>query len=111
MPGNSSATKSRRYSTSSTTITLPALSGVLVVALVLEIVSGINSFDTLMIMTGGGPANATMIWGIKIYKTGFSEFNLGGAAALSMLMFAGMFALFLVYGAVNRRAANTGEVG
>lgn len=92
-------------------ITLPALAGVLVVALVLEIVSGINSFDTLMIMTGGGPANATMIWGIKIYKTGFSEFNLGGAAALSMLMFAGMFALFLVYGAVNRRAANTGEVG
>jgi multiple sugar transport system permease protein len=90
-------------------ITLPALSGVLVVALVLEIVSGINSFDTLMIMTGGGPANATMIWGIKIYKTGFSEFNLGGAAALSMLMFAGMMAMFLLYGAVNRRLAASGD--
>ena len=72
--------------------------GVLTVALILEIVSGINSFDTLMIMTGGGPANATMIWGIKIYKTGFTEFNLGGAAALSVLMFAGTLAVFVIYG-------------
>jgi multiple sugar transport system permease protein len=84
-------------------ITLPSLAGVLVVALILEIVSGINSFDTLMIMTGGGPANATKIWGIEIYKTGFTSFNLGGAAALSVLMFAGMLAVFLVYGVVNTR--------
>jgi ABC-type sugar transport system permease subunit len=84
-------------------ITLPSLAGVLTVALILEIVSGINSFDTLMIMTGGGPANATMIWGIKIYKTGFTEFNLGGAAALSVLMFAGTLAVFVIYGLANTR--------
>lgn len=84
-------------------ITLPSLTGVLVVALILEIVSGINSFDTLMIMTGGGPANATKIWGIEIYKTGFTSFNLGGAAALSMLMFAGMLAVFIFYGFANTR--------
>ncbi len=84
-------------------ITMPALLGVLVVALVLEIVNGINSFDTLMIMTGGGPANATLVWGIQIYKTGFTQFNLGGAAALSMLMFAGMLVVFVVYGLANSR--------
>jgi ABC-type sugar transport system permease subunit len=90
-------------------ITLPALTGVLTVALILEIVSGINSFDTLMIMTGGGPANATMIWGIKIYKTGFTEFNLGGAAALSVLMFAGMLAVFVFYGITNARVSRHQE--
>lgn len=84
-------------------ITLPSLTGVLVVALILEVVSGINSFDTLMIMTGGGPANATKIWGIEIYKTGFTNFNLGGAAALSVLMFAGMLAVFIFYGLANTR--------
>jgi multiple sugar transport system permease protein len=92
-------------------ITMPALTGVLMVALILEVVSGINSFDTLMIMTGGGPANATMIWGIRIYKTGFTEFNLGGAAALSILMFAGMLAVFVVYGVTNARVSGRQEEG
>lgn len=92
-------------------ITLPALGGVLVVALILEIVNGINSFDTLMIMTGGGPANATRIWGIDIYKTGFTEFNLGGAAAQSVLMFAAVIVVFVIYGGVNSRVARRqGEV-
>jgi multiple sugar transport system permease protein len=90
-------------------ITLPSLTGVLMVAVILEVVSGINSFDTLMIMTGGGPANATMIWGIKIYKTGFTEFNLGGAAALSVLMFAGMLAVFVFYGITNARVSRHQE--
>lgn len=92
-------------------ITLPSLTGVLAVALILEIVSGINSFDTLMIMTGGGPANATRIWGIDIYKTGFTDFNLGGAAAQSVLMFAAVIVVFIIYGGVNSRVQRRqGEV-
>ncbi len=85
-------------------ITLPSLRGVLAVALVLEIVSAINSFDTLVIMTGGGPANATRIWGLQIYKTAFTDFNLGGASALSVLMFAAVLGLFAVYGLANKAA-------
>jgi multiple sugar transport system permease protein len=84
-------------------ITVPAVRGVLVIALILETVSAINSFDTLMVMTGGGPANATQIWSIAIYRTGFADFNLGGASALSVLMFTGALALFTVYGLVSRR--------
>lgn len=84
-------------------VTLPLLSGVLFLALLLEVVSGINSFDTLMIMTGGGPANATRVWGIEIYKTAFTNFNLGGAAALSVVMLVSMLAIFLIYGAANAR--------
>lgn len=83
-------------------VTLPSLRSVLVVALILEIVSAMNSFDTLIIMTGGGPANATRIWGLEIYKKGFTDFNLGGASALSVLLFAGVLAMFVFYGLVNR---------
>lgn len=92
-------------------ITLPSLKGVLVVALVLEVVSGINSFDTLVIMTGGGPADATRIWGLEIYKRGFTDFNLGGASALSVLLFAGVLSLFVAYGILNRRVQGRKEVG
>jgi ABC-type sugar transport system permease subunit len=83
-------------------ITVPSLRPVLIVALVLETVSGINSFDTIMVMTGGGPAGATEIWGIEIYRTGFGDFNLGVASAMSMLLFATAFAFFVVYGIVNK---------
>ncbi len=85
-------------------ITLPSLKSVLAVALVLEIVSGINSFDTLVIMTGGGPANATRVWGLEIYKRGFTDFNLGGASALSVLMFVGMLVVFVVYSVLSNRS-------
>lgn len=83
-------------------ITLPSLKGVMIVALILEIVSGINSFDTLVIMTGGGPADATRIWGLEIYERGFTNFNLGQASALSVLLFAGVLSLFVAYGILNR---------
>ncbi|CAN5295144.1 sugar ABC transporter permease [soil metagenome] len=83
-------------------ITVPSLKGVLGVALILEIVSAINSFDTIMIMTGGGPANATRIWGIEIYKRAFTNFDLGGASAMSVLMFVGALFFFVVYGIANR---------
>jgi multiple sugar transport system permease protein len=87
-------------------ITLPLLRGVLIIAIILETVSAINSFDTLVIMTGGGPARATQIWGLEIYKLGFVDFNLGRASALSVLLFAGVLALFAVYGAVNTGLRN-----
>ena len=45
-----------------------------------------------MIMTGGGPANATMIWGIKIYKPASPTSTSAAPPALSVLMFAGMLA-------------------
>ena len=85
-------------------ITVPMVQGVLVIALILETVSAINSFDTLTVMTGGGPANATQTWSLAIYRTGFGEFNLGGASALSVLEFLGALALFAVFGFVNRGA-------
>ncbi|MGO1079510.1 carbohydrate ABC transporter permease [Inquilinus sp. CA228] len=83
-------------------ITLPLLRGVIIIALILETVSGINSFDTLVIMTGGGPAESTRVWGLEIYKVGFGEFNLGGASALSVLLFIGVLSLFVVYGLASR---------
>jgi len=84
-------------------ITVPAVRGVLVLALVLELVSAINSFDTLTVMTGGGPANATLTWSLAIYRTAFRDFNLGGASALSVLMFLGALGVLTIYSGANKR--------
>ncbi|SEQ97232.1 carbohydrate ABC transporter permease [Microlunatus flavus] len=86
-------------------ITLPSLRGLIAIALVLEVVSSINSFDTIMIMTGGGPANATLTFGINIYRTGFSLFDFGKASALSVLLFVAALVVFVVHGTLSRRVA------
>jgi ABC-type sugar transport system permease subunit len=92
-------------------ITVPSLRGVLAVALILEIVSAVNSFDTIEVMTGGGPANASKIWSIGIYTTGFQSYNFGGASAMSVLMFIVAAALFGVYGWFNARGARLEKKG
>jgi len=84
-------------------ITVPAVRGVLVIALILETVSAINSFDTLTVMTGGGPANATLTWSLAIYRTGFVNFDFGGASALSVIMFLGALSVLAIYTGANKR--------
>jgi multiple sugar transport system permease protein len=103
MMDGANAWKSFRY------ITLPSLKGVLVVVTILEIVHAINSFDTIMIMTAGGPANATLLWGLDIYRVGFGEFDFGGAAARSVLLFLAGLIVFLFYATASRRTALKGN--
>jgi len=86
-------------------ITVPSVRSVLALSLILEVVSAVNSFDTIEVMTGGGPANASQIWSIGIYNTGFQFYNFGGASAMSVLMFAVALVLFAVYGFSNARNA------
>jgi ABC-type sugar transport system permease subunit len=78
-------------------ITVPSLRGVMAIALVLETVSAVNSFDTIKVMTGGGPANATEIWSIGIYNTGFQNYDFGTASAMSVLLFIAAALLFGIY--------------
>jgi ABC-type sugar transport system permease subunit len=79
-------------------ITIPSLKPVLIVALILETVSAINAFDTIKIMTDGGPANATQTWGLQIYTVGFSYYNLGQASAMSVLLLLVAVVVFVIYG-------------
>lgn len=83
-------------------ITVPSLRGVIAIALVLETVSAINSFDTIEVMTGGGPANATQIWSIGIYNSGFQNYDFGTASAMSVLLFLAAALLFAVYASFTR---------
>jgi multiple sugar transport system permease protein len=92
-------------------ITLPSLRGVILIAILLEVVSAINSFDMLWIMTAGGPGDASEILSIRIYKTAFTNYNLGGAAAYSVLLFVIGLVVFIAYGfSSGRSARRRGEI-
>lgn len=91
-------------------VTIPSLRGVMIIALILEVVSAVNSFDMLWILTSGGPGDASEILSIRIYKTAFVNYDLGGAAALSAVLFLVGLVVFVVYSGAGRGARRRGEI-
>lgn len=69
-------------------ITLPHLSGVLLITTLLLAVTNLNSFTLPYLMTGGGPANASQLWITEIYKISFGAgLRYGEASAYSVILF------------------------
>jgi alpha-1,4-digalacturonate transport system permease protein len=71
-----------------THITLPLLWPNLIVVIVLALIKGVQTFDEIFVLTGGGPGTATFLIVQFIYETGFGNQvqNFGLAAAASILL-------------------------
>lgn len=75
-------------------VTLPMLKPVIVIAALLRIVDAMRTFDTVYIVTRGGPDFATDLPSIFLQRVNFRFFNLGYGAATSWLVL--MAILFVV---------------
>ena len=78
-------------------ITFPNLKGVIFIVILLRGVWMFNKFDIIFILTNGGPINTTTTASIYAYRTAFSDFNLGEAAAVSTLLFVLLVGAAIVY--------------
>ena len=67
-------------------ITLPLITPTLLVITMIKIMDFLKLFDTLFILTRGGPGNATTTLGLWTYKTGFIFLELSQAAALGVIV-------------------------
>jgi multiple sugar transport system permease protein len=67
-------------------VTLPMMTGAIVIALLFRVIDAINTFELIYVMTKGGPGRATQTLSILGWKTAFQGFDLGGAAALGVVM-------------------------
>lgn len=67
-------------------VTLPMMTGAIVIALLFRVIDAINTFELIYVMTKGGPGRATQTLSILGWKTAFQGFDLGGAAALGVAM-------------------------
>ncbi len=76
-------------------ITLPGLQSVLFVMGLIGTLMSFNVFDVIWLLTAGGPSAATTTLPVLIYDTGFRQFRLSQAAAISVVtgVFLLMFAL------------------
>jgi multiple sugar transport system permease protein len=77
-------------------VTLPLLAPTTLVVTVLTVIGSLKVFDHILLLTGGGPANATLVLVYYIYQQAFEFFETGYASALAVLLFAVSLALTLI---------------
>ena len=69
-----------------TRVILPMLRPALAIIFLLRILDSIRTFDSVYILTGGGPGTSTQTVGIYIYKTAFIFGDFGLAASASVVL-------------------------
>ena len=68
-------------------IQLPKLRGVLMIGLLLRFMDSFMIYTEPFVLTGGGPGNATTFLSIYLTKLAVGQFDLGPAAAFSLIYF------------------------
>lgn len=67
-------------------ITLPLLSPVMLVAILIRLMDSFKTFDLIFVLTQGGPGMSTETMNYYTYRYGFKFFHMGYASALSWLL-------------------------
>ena len=84
-------------------ITIPLLSPTIFFILVIFMIGALQVFDTIIVLTAGGPGDATRSVVMYIYEVAFRTFNMGYAAAVSMTLFAIILVLTALQFWISRR--------
>jgi multiple sugar transport system permease protein len=77
-------------------ITLPLLNPTMFFVMVTNLIGAFQIFDTVYVMTDGGPGQSTDVLNFKIYETAFRQFDFGYASTLSTLLFVIIVAVTLL---------------
>lgn len=80
-----------------TRITIPMISPTLFFLVLINIISSFQAFDTINVMTEGGPQGATNTLIFSIYREGFEYYRVGYAAALSTVLMVIVGVITLIY--------------
>jgi multiple sugar transport system permease protein len=84
-------------------ITLPLLRPTIALVLILMITGSLLAFDQFYILTNGGPDNSTTSVVMVIVREAFTRFDLGSAAAVSVVVLAALIAFNVIQLHVLRR--------
>ena len=68
-------------------IELPKMAGVLLIAVLLRFMDSFMIYTEPFVLTGGGPGNSTTFLSIDLVKMAVGQFDLGPAAAFSLMYF------------------------
>ncbi len=88
-------------------VTVPLLRPVFLVVIVYETMTAILTFDTIYVMTGGGPADSTALISWFAYAEIFKALNLGRGVALAIIIALITLVLIILYLRVLRTEEST----
>lgn len=86
-------------------VTLPLVRPFVAMNLLLVALFTVNVFDIVLVMTGGGPLEATEVLALHMYETAFETGRFGRASALAVVLFAVnlvLVGLYLTVGGAGR---------
>ncbi len=96
-------------------IQLPKMQRVLLIAILLRFMDSFMIYTEPFVVTGGGPGNSTTFLSIDLVKTAIGQFDLGPAAAMSIIYFLIILLLSWIFytvmtnvGAESRREGSHG---
>ncbi len=83
-------------------IILPLLKPTLFYVIVVATIGSIQGFAAFLVLTGGGPGDATRVLGLLMYEYGFGHLQMGVAAAMSIVLFAIVLGFTLIQNRIHR---------
>ncbi|MET8540305.1 sugar ABC transporter permease [Kitasatospora sp. NPDC004799] len=67
-------------------ITLPQLRNTIITSVILMVVGGLTTFDTVLILTQGGPGTDTTVTAYHMYQKAFKSFDFGAGSAIALVL-------------------------
>ncbi|MCD7764523.1 MAG: sugar ABC transporter permease [Lachnospiraceae bacterium] len=91
-------------------ITLPLIKNTMLVCITLCIAGNMKAFDSIYVMTSGGPGTASMVMAMYGYQVSFGQSNMGYGSCISVGIF--VLSLIVIGGSqalINRATKGKGE--
>jgi multiple sugar transport system permease protein len=84
-------------------IILPFLAPSILLVTIITIIGSLNVFDHIMLLTNGGPSNATTVLAYYVYFNAFKSYEVGYASSIAVLLFVVALVLTILQWSVRRR--------
>jgi multiple sugar transport system permease protein len=78
-------------------VTIPWLLPTIIIAALLRTMWLFKNFEIIFLLTGGGPLHYTTTLPVRVYRVAFSDYKMGEAAAISILMLLVQLPIIIIY--------------
>ncbi len=86
-------------------VTVPLMRGPIAFAVIVSMIKSMQVFGQIYVMTGGGPANSTMVIVYYLYQQAFEFYRSGYASAIAWVLFVAILLLTLIQNRLMRTEA------
>ena len=84
-------------------ITVPLLGGTTTFLMITGVISALQVFAQVLMLTDGGPGNSTQVVVLRVYTSAFRDFDFGLSSAMALILFAAIMVITLIQRRFSRQ--------